>query len=123
MTANDTIRDQFVTGLMDAHALEHQALALMDRQLDHLAHYAEVENRMREHRGETERQIDRLEQILKSLDESHSSFKDATMALGGNLAAMGHMFAADEIIKNSFANCAFESYEAASHKVLIPPAP
>jgi hypothetical protein len=58
------IREIFVLGLRDAHAMEHQALALMDRQIEHLARYADVEVRLRSHRGETERQIERLDTIL-----------------------------------------------------------
>lgn len=37
----------------------------------------------------------------------------------GNLAALGHVFAPDEILKNSFANFAFENFEIASYKSLI----
>jgi ferritin-like metal-binding protein YciE len=117
--SSEDIRDVFVTGLRNAHALEHQALALMDRQIDHLAQYAEVEERLRSHRGETERQISRLEEILDSLGESHSAVKDAAMKLSGTLAALGHTFAPDEIIKNCFANFAFENYEVASYKALM----
>jgi ferritin-like metal-binding protein YciE len=113
------VRDIFVAGLRNAHALEHQALALMDRQIEHLAYYAEVEGRMRAHRGETERQIERLDQILEGLGESHSAIKDATMTFTGNLAAPGHTFAPDEILKDAFANFAFENFEAASCKALI----
>ena len=40
----DAIRHTFIVGLRDAHALEHQALALMDRQIEHLAEYADVES-------------------------------------------------------------------------------
>lgn len=119
MDKQDTVREVFVTGLRNAHALEHQALSLMDRQIEHLASYAEVEARLRSHRGETERQIERLERILESLGESHSALKDAAMAFSGNLAALGHTFAADEILKNSFANFAFENFEVASYKALI----
>lgn len=115
----DTLRSFFITGLKDAHALEHQALALMDRQLGHLEHYPQVSERLREHRRETEGQIARLDQILESFDVSHSTLKDTTMALGGNLAALAHVFAPDEIIKNSFANFAFENFEAASYTALI----
>lgn len=115
----DTVRHVFVVGLRNAHALEHQALALMDRQIEQLAEYAEVEQRLRSHRGETERQIERLERVLDSLDESHSAVKDAALKIVGNLAALGHVFAPDEIIKNSFANFAFENYEVATYKALI----
>lgn len=117
--ASEEIRQVFVTGLRNAHALEHQALALMDRQIEHLARYAEVEERLRSHRGETENQIVRLEQILDSLGESASGLKDTAMTLSGNMAAIMHTFAPDEILKNSFANFAFENFEAATYKSLI----
>lgn len=40
----------FVTGLQNAHAVEQQALALIDRQLDRLVRYPEVADRLRLHR-------------------------------------------------------------------------
>ncbi|WP_244552387.1 ferritin-like domain-containing protein [Allosphingosinicella indica] len=113
------MRDIFVVGLRDAHALEHQALALMNRQVDRLANYPEIEARLRSHIEETHGQVERIEEILASLDESHSSIKDAGLAVAGNLAAIGHVFAGDEIIKNSFANHAFENFEVASYTGLI----
>jgi ferritin-like metal-binding protein YciE len=113
------VREVFVTGLKNAHAMEHQALALMDRQIEHLAHYAEVEDRLRAHRGETEDQIARLERILSELGESPSVVKDTALTVSGSLAAMAHFFAPDEILKNSLANFAFENFEAASYKALI----
>ncbi len=112
-------RSIFVVGLRDAHAVEHQALALMDRQLDRLKSYPEVEARMREHRIETEHQIERLDHILEKLGESNSAVKDAALTLSGNAAALAHTIAGDEILKNSFANFAFENFEAASYKSLI----
>lgn len=115
----DAIRHTFVVGLRNAHALEEEALSLLDRQIERLAHYADVEVRLRSHRGETERQIDRLETILESLGEKPSTFKDATMKLGGNITAMMHALAPDEILKNCFANAAFEAFEVASYKALV----
>lgn len=41
------------------------------------------------------------------------------MMFSGNLAALGHTLAPDEILKNSFANYAFESFEVASYSALI----
>ena len=117
--ATDTLRSVFVTGLQNAHAVEQQALALMDRQLDRLVHYPEVAERLREHRRETEEQIRRLDDILHGLGEGHSSLKDAAMNLFGNFAAMGNVMAADEILKNSFVNFAFENFEIASYRSLI----
>jgi ferritin-like metal-binding protein YciE len=115
----DAIRSVFVTGLKNVHGVEHQALALIDRQLDHLANYPEVADMLRRHRAETEQQIARVEEILGQFDESHSALKDAALTLSGNLAAIAHVFAPDEILKNTFANYAFENFEAASYTSLI----
>jgi ferritin-like metal-binding protein YciE len=117
--APNAVHETFVTGLRNAHALEHQALNLMDRQIEHLAHYADVESQLRMHRGETERQIERIETILDGLGESPSMLKDAAMSFSGSMAALAHVFAPDEILKNSFANYAFESFEVASYQALI----
>jgi len=117
--SQDVIRPLFVTGLRDVHAVEQQALALMNTQVSHLAHYPEVEARLRSHIQETHGQIARVDEMLDRLGESHSAVKDVTMSVSGTLAALGHTFAADEIIKNSFANYAFENFEAASYTGLI----
>jgi ferritin-like metal-binding protein YciE len=41
------------------------------------------------------------------------------MAVMGNLAAMMHTPASDEVIKNTIANFAFEHYEIAAYKALL----
>ena len=115
----NTLRTVFVTGLNNAHALENQALSLMDRQIERLDNYPEMAAMLRQHRVETEGQIARLEEILSSLGESHSALKDAALSFSGNMAALGHAFAGDEVIKNSFANYAFENFEIASYTGLI----
>jgi ferritin-like metal-binding protein YciE len=116
---NDILQSVFITGLKNVHGVEHQALALIDRQLDHLTNYPEVADKLRAHRVETEQQIVRVEEILDGFGESRSLLKDAALTLSGNLAAIAHVFAPDEILKNSFANFAFENFEAASYTSLI----
>ncbi|MEI5686957.1 ferritin-like domain-containing protein [Sphingomonas kyungheensis] len=112
-------QDLFVTGLKNAHGVEHQALALIDRQLDHLAHYPEVAEQLRRHRAETEQQIQRIDEILSGFDARPSAIKDLGLSLSGNMAALAHVFAPDEILKNSFANYAFENFEIASYTGLL----
>lgn len=115
----DIAQDLFVTGLKNAHAVEHQALALIDRQLDHLSSYPEVAEQLRMHRTETEQQITRIDEILSGFDAKPSALKDLGLSLSGNMAALAHVFAPDEILKNSFANYAFENFEIASYTGLI----
>lgn len=117
--SNEVLQSVFITGLKNVHGVEHQALALIDRQLDHLANYPEVADMLRKHRVETEQQIVRVEEILDGFGESRSLLKDAALTVSGNLAAVAHVFAPDEILKNTFANFAFENFEAASYTSLI----
>ncbi len=61
----------------------------------------------------------RLEDCLAEFDESTSSLKDTAQSLWGNMAAMAHATADDEILKNTLANNAFENYEIAAYKSLL----
>jgi ferritin-like metal-binding protein YciE len=118
-SSQQEVRSVFVTGLKDAHALENQALSMMNRQIERVEQYPEVGARMRAHVEETNGQISRLEKILGALGEDYSTIKDLGASFMGNMAALGHTVAGDEILKNSFANYAFENFEAASYKSLL----
>lgn len=109
----------FITGLKNAHALENQALELMNRQVERIENYADIKARLQQHIQETHEQIARLERVLELLGESRSVLKDNALSLIGNMAAITHAFTQDEIIKNSIANFAFENYEIAAYKSLI----
>jgi ferritin-like metal-binding protein YciE len=117
--ASSTLRSVFVTGLQNAHAVENQALALIDRQLDRVVRYPEIAERLRSHRIETEVQISRLDEILREFDARSSGWKDMALNFMGNMAALGNVMAGDEIIKNQLVNYAFENFEVASYRSLI----
>ena len=114
-----SVRDLYITGLVNAHALENQAVQLLSRQVERLENYPQMEQRMRQHIDESRRQEARLEEILQALGTSHSAVKDVGLSIMGNLAAMGHAVTQDEVIKNTFANYAFEHYEIASYRALL----
>jgi ferritin-like metal-binding protein YciE len=63
--------------------------------------------------------VQRLETVLETLGEKPSAVKDTVLSAMGGMAAMGHAPAGDEILKNSFANFAFENYEIAAYNSLI----
>jgi ferritin-like metal-binding protein YciE len=118
-STSDEARSIFVTGLKNAHALETQATQIIGRQLDRLENYPEVAERLRLHLEETKQHQQRVEEILGSLNEDYSTIKDIAAGFMGNMAALGHTPAGDEILKNSFANLAFENYEIAAYTSLI----
>ncbi|MDK4718651.1 ferritin-like domain-containing protein [Rhizobium sp. CNPSo 3968] len=117
--ADNEIRDAFIVGLRNAHAMENQALSIMKPQLSRIENYPEVAAKLEQHIRETEGQIIRLEDVLEGLDEDHSTLKDMALSFTGAMTAMGHTLAGDEILKNSFANFAFENFEIAAYKSLL----
>jgi len=116
---NDRVREVYVLGLRNQHAVEHQAIELLERQIGRLENCPEMEARMRQHLEESREQAHRIEELLTGLGSSHSSVKDTVMSLVGNMLAIGHAPAGDEVIKNTIANFAFEHYEIAAYKSLL----
>jgi ferritin-like metal-binding protein YciE len=57
--------------------------------------------------------------MLHTFGADRSILKDMATQFMANLAAVGHMPMADEVLKNTFANHAFENFEIASYKSLI----
>jgi ferritin-like metal-binding protein YciE len=92
---------------------------MLERQIDRMDKYPELRAKLRDHLGETKEQLKRLESCLSELDSSPSTVKDAALAFGANLAGLGHAMAGDEVLKNTFANSALESYEIAAYKSFL----
>ena len=80
----------FLTGLRNAHALETEAVQIIERQLDRLTSYPEMKQRIHMHLEETRNQQRRLEEILSSHGDSPSTFKEAALGFMGNVAALAH---------------------------------
>jgi ferritin-like metal-binding protein YciE len=112
-------QDLYVTGLKNAHAMESQAHELLERQAGRLEEFPEMRERIARHLQETKTQLERLERCLSSMDSSPSTMKDAALSFGANLTAMANAMAGDEVLKNTFANSAFEHYEIAAYKSLL----
>jgi ferritin-like metal-binding protein YciE len=114
-----TARDVFVVGLRNAHSMEVQAREVMERQSERLSDYPDVQARVKEHLAETNEQLRRLDQCLEACGETSSTLKDTAQSVMGNTMAMAHAMAGDEILKNTFANNAFEHFEIAAYKSLL----
>jgi ferritin-like metal-binding protein YciE len=119
LNASDEVKTIYTTGLRNQHAVENQAIQLLERQIGRLENYPEMRSRMQHHLEESRRQVERLDALLEAHDTSSSSIKDAALSFMGNLAALAHTPASDEVVKNSLANYAFEHYEIAGYKSLL----
>jgi ferritin-like metal-binding protein YciE len=109
----------FLTGLRNAHGMETQAIQILSRQLERLENYPDMEAAIRRHIEESKAQRTRLEEVLHRLGETPSTLKDTALGFVGNLMALAHVPAADEVVKNTLANYAFEHFEIATYKTLI----
>ncbi len=112
-------KDQLIEGLRNAYALEGQALEITERQAERLEHYPALRARIQQHVEETRQQQALVEQCLSRLGTSPSTFKEMAMSLMGNLQAMAHAMAGDEVLKNTFGSYALEHFEIASYRSLI----
>jgi ferritin-like metal-binding protein YciE len=119
LASNETVRTIFIRGLQNAHALEKEAMQLMNRQIERLEHYPQMKQLLQQHARETEGQIRRLDEMLSSFGEDRSMLKDVVTQVMGNMAAVAHVPMDDEILKDTFANHAFENFEIAAYTSLI----
>lgn len=112
-------REWLIQWARDAHAMEEQAITMLEGQAGRLENYPDLRARISQHIEETRQQAARLRRYLDDEGESTSTLKD----MGGKLAAMGQgfsgMFASDEVMKGALAGYTFEHMEIASYTVLI----
>ena len=118
-TNGNPLHEIYHTGLRNQHALEMTAIELTERQVERFEHYPEMSARLREHHGESQEQAKRIEAILQRHGTSSSTAKNAVTSVMGNVAAALHIPPSDEILKNTFANFAFEHQEIAAYTSLI----
>jgi ferritin-like metal-binding protein YciE len=113
------LHELYHTGIRNLHALEQAALELTQRQTERLEHYPEMKARLAQHHTESQEQSRRLEAIMQRHQISPSAVKNTATSIMGNVAAALHAPAPDEVLKNTFANFAFEHQEIAAYTSLI----
>jgi ferritin-like metal-binding protein YciE len=114
-----TPRDILIVGLRNAYGLEGQALTTMENVHGRLEHYPDLKAVVGQHIEETRGQQQMIAECLSRFGETPSTLKEAAMKLMGNVQAMVHGMAGDEVLKNLFSLYAFEHFEIASYKSLI----
>ncbi|MGD9511002.1 MAG: ferritin-like domain-containing protein [Geminicoccaceae bacterium] len=112
-------RDSLIVGLRNAYGLEGQVLSTMENAHGRLDGYPELKAVIGQHIEETRGQQRMIEECLGRFGEEPSTLKEAAMKLMGNMQAMVHGMASDEVLKNLFALYAFEHFEIASYRSLI----
>jgi ferritin-like metal-binding protein YciE len=112
-------RENLTAWLRDAHAMENQAIEILEKQANRLEHYPELRAKVRSHLEETHRHAERVERCLHQLGTDTSALKTALGKAVGTAQQLSGLFASDEVLKSGIADYAFEHYEIASYKMLI----
>lgn len=116
---NDATRDDFIDWLRDAHAMEQQAITMLNGQANRLEHYPELRAKFEQHLQETKAQSAQLERILERYGAKPSAVKDMGAKASAAMSAFGDMMAGDEVMKGAMMSYTFEHFEISSYKILI----
>jgi ferritin-like metal-binding protein YciE len=114
---NDTLRDQLVKYLTDAHSIEEQAIPQM-KAAPGIAGEGSLAQVFRYHLDETERQERLVRERLEAYDESPSKLKDAVMKAGGVGFALFAKSQPDSPGKLVAHALSYEHLELASYELL-----
>jgi ferritin-like metal-binding protein YciE len=106
------------SGLRSAYAMENRALERLERQAARLGHYPEIEAQIQRHLAETGRQLERLQKCLDALGADPSDISNAAPSSLDSITSDAGVFGGD-ILRDAFANFAFENYEIAAYKSLL----
>jgi ferritin-like metal-binding protein YciE len=112
-------RENLTGWLRDAHAMENQAIEILEKQANRFEHYPELRAKVRFHLEETHRHAERVERCLHQLGTDTSALKTALGKAVGTAQQLSGLFSSDEVLKSGIADYAFEHYEIASYKMLI----
>lgn len=112
-------RQNYLAWLRDAHAMEEQALTMMQGMASRLENYPQLRARIQDHIQETEGQVSELSRLLKRQGADSSTVKDAMGKVTAFAQSMSGMFTGDEVVKGTLGSFTFENMEIASYRILI----
>ena len=118
-TTREAALEALVAGLRNAHALEKQAVAVLESQLDRMQDYPDLHARITSHALESREHGRRIEGALDVCDASTSVVKDVMMSVMGLGQSSVQGFADDAVLKAVLADSMFEHLEIASYRSLI----
>jgi ferritin-like metal-binding protein YciE len=112
-------RDNFITWLKSAHAMEEQAITMLTGQAKRLENYPDLKARIEQHLEETRIQAADLKALLDRLCGGASTLKDIAGKLAAAVQGLPSMLTSDEVVKAAAAAYAFEHLEIATYRMLL----
>ena len=119
MTDANAIREIYLTGLRNQHAVETQAIGTIQNELPRMKVYPELHAKMEADHLRSTEQAARLDDLLEKHGSSKSLVKEAVTGAVATVAGFAHAPTGDDMVKNLLAAIGFKAYEISSYKVLI----
>lgn len=111
-------KQQIITWLKDAHALEQGLESILQTHIAEAQSAPEMQERLRQHLGETREHRARVAATLTALGESPSRLKTMAGGLMGMVEGMSTAMFRDMLIKNIIADYTMEHFEIACYRAL-----
>lgn len=112
-------REALISELQNTHALERQAISVLESQLKTVSAFPEFHARLAQHIGESHEQSMRLERALEACNAAGSSLKDALVSFLGKGQSSFRSIGDDAVLKVLQSNTMFESMEIAAYRGLL----
>jgi ferritin-like metal-binding protein YciE len=111
--------EDLMAWLRNAHAMEEQAVTMLEALAGRTGDYPSVKTRVEQHLAETRKQAEVLEGCIKRRGGDTSTLKVMAAKVIAFGQGMSGMFVDDEIVKGAMASYTFEHMEIAAYRVLI----
>ncbi|MFN3891292.1 MAG: ferritin-like domain-containing protein [Beijerinckiaceae bacterium] len=111
--------DRLLQWARDAHAMEAQAETMLGLTASRLENFPELKTRLEQHREETRRQAQMLQDAIERLGGDTSAVKDLAGKAMATAQGLSGMLVGDEVAKALLAIYTFEHMEIASYRQLI----
>jgi len=113
----DKLREKLVDYVQDAHAMEQNVLRMLDSMISTTTDQETLE-RLKQHRGETERHEERLRGRLEALGAGTSTVAEAAALAAAMLKGVGDQLRPDKPGKNARDGYITEHVEIAAYELL-----
>jgi ferritin-like metal-binding protein YciE len=113
-----TLQENLLVWLRDAHAAEEQATTMLSGTAGRVKAYPALKDRIEAHIRETELHAQLVRDCIDRLGGTTSTLKDTGAKLMAAAQSMSGYFVSDEVVKALLATYAFEAMEIASYNII-----
>jgi ferritin-like metal-binding protein YciE len=114
-----TKQQTLINWWQDAYAMEKSIVETLKRHLEEAEKFPEIQAKIREHLEVTEKQAEKVKNMVESMGGEISNLKAGGAQLMGMAQGLGNKLADDAIIKNALLEYSTEYFEIACYQAIL----